>query len=124
MSNENDSAKSSKAVKANRGNNETPLGIMPQSQLKRHGLRENTVVQHVMDPKEQHSWGHKKRLKSLIESWATYRLYSHKVLAPHLARPLVMAANYFCDANKPEFRNRDKAPAAPTPAEEAAAATA
>lgn len=105
-------AKPAKTVKARSGGSDkTPGGIMPKSQLVRHKLTENTVVQHVMDKHEQGMWHNKTKLKKMIESWATYRLYSHKVLAPHLAKPLVMAARYFSDANKPEFRNRDKAPA-------------
>jgi hypothetical protein len=118
MSNE---SKGDKTV-ANRGTDKTPRGVLPATQLKRHGLKENTVVSHAeMEHKVLNSWGHRKQLKNLIEMWATYRLTSHKVLAPHLAKPLVMGARYFCDVARQEFRNRDKAPA-PTEAEAAAQA--
>ena len=38
-------------------------------------------------------------------------LTSHKVIEKKLAKPLVLSCGYWLDSMKPEFRNRDKAPA-------------
>jgi hypothetical protein len=99
---------SKKIESAPRGKNLTPQGTMPPSMLKAHKLNADAVPETFLDVKELNGWAHRRTMKRLIQMVSLYRLTEHKVLRQHLARPLVNSLRYFADANKPEFRHRDK----------------
>lgn len=95
-------------TEAQRGHRFTPRGTMPPGMLKRHKLTKNTLVDLIREDKEFNGWESRRRVKKTIEMYSLYRTLYHKVTEKHLARSLVLTAQYFAQVNKPEFKNRDK----------------
>ena len=93
-----------------RESNITPPGTLTPEMRARHKLDATPSGEEEMESKVRNGWGHRKKLKQLIAQVSLYRLMSHNVLETKLARPLVNGLGYFLNANKPEFRNRDRAP--------------
>jgi hypothetical protein len=97
---------------SDRDTNKTLPGTLNAEQLKRHKLTPgNAEFDGIADHKILNGWHHRTKLKNMVEMLSLYRLTSHKVIEKKLAKPLVMQCGYWLDSMKPEFRNRDKAPA-------------
>jgi hypothetical protein len=101
----NMSKNTSTAVK---GPSNTPQGFMPPATLKRHGLKKNEAVEkHMIEAKELRGHQHRRKIKKMIEAIRMCRMLVNGVMEPRLARPLVLTARYFLDAQKAPTRNRD-----------------
>jgi hypothetical protein len=98
----------------------TRPGTMDKNMLQRHKLKINTFTDLNRADKPYDFKGGRTAVKKTIQMFNTYRLLAHGVIETKLARSLVETAQWFATVNKPEYKQRDAAPADGTEAEAAA----